>query len=144
MAVAEEDWGLQACTLEGEGKQKLSEDDGLLLNTVGTFGISSAGYWWGRLAAAIIRAVHYAAGYSRNAWILLFADDGKLTMPLAMFRQLLPIVLALFAVLDISAKWEKVKGGFEYQWIGYWSSLTLFTVGISEGRQKWVLSLPMA
>ena len=60
-------------------------------------------------------------------------------MPLSMFRQLLPIVLALFAVLGVPVKWEKVKGGFEYQWIGYWSSLTSFTVGISEGRRRWVL-----
>ena len=36
-------------------------------------------------------------------------------------------------------KWEKVKGGFEYQWIGYCSSLTNFTVGISEGRRRCVL-----
>ena len=71
--------------------------------------------------------------------MLLFADDGKLTMPLSMWRQLLPIVLALFEVLDIPVKWEKVKGGFQCQWIGYWSSLQLFTVGISEGRQKWVI-----
>ena len=56
-----------------------------------------------------------------------------------MWRQLLPIMLALFVVLDIPVKWEKVKGGFQYQWIGYWSNLQLFTVGISEGRQKWVI-----
>ena len=51
----------------------------------------------------------------------------------------MPIVWALFEVLDIPLEWEKVKGGFQYQWIGYWSSLQLFTVGISEGRQKWVI-----
>jgi len=45
--------------------------------------------------------------------LLLFADDGKLTMPLSMWRQLLPIMLALFVVLDIPVKWEKVKGGFQ-------------------------------
>ena len=137
--VAKEDWGLQACTIDGKGMHQLNDEAEVLLNTVGTFGISSAGYWWGRLAAAIVRAMHYAAGHSRKAWLLLYADDGKLTMPLAMFRQLLPIVLALFEVLDVPVKWEKVKGGFEYQWIGYWSSLTNFTVGISEGRRRWVL-----
>ena len=106
---------------------------------MGTFGISSAGYWWARLAAAIVRAIHYAGGHSRKAWLLLFADDGKLTMPLSMWRQLLPIMLALLVVLDIPVKWEKVKGGFQYQWTGYWSNLLLFTVGISEGRQRWVI-----
>ena len=70
------------------------------------------------MAASIVRAIHYAAGHSRKAWLLLFADDGKLCMPLSMFRQLLPIILALFEVLDIPVKWEKVRGGFAYQWIG--------------------------
>ena len=60
VAVVEEDWGLQACTVDGEGKRALSNDDDVMLNTVGTFGISSAGNWWGRLAAAIVRAMHYA------------------------------------------------------------------------------------
>ena len=32
--------------------------------------------------------------------LLLYADDGKLCMPLALFRQMLPILLALFAVVD--------------------------------------------
>ena len=56
-----------------------------------------------------------------------------------MFRQLLPIVLALFEVLDIPVTWEKVRGGFQYQWIGYWSCLADFKVGISEGRWRWVV-----
>ena len=56
-----------------------------------------------------------------------------------MWRQLLPIMLALFVVLDIPVKWEKVKGGFQYHWIGYWSCLQKFEVGIPEGRQKWVI-----
>ena len=54
VAVIEEDWGLQNCTIEGDGKQRLSNDDDIMPNTVGTFGTSSAGYWWGRLAAAIV------------------------------------------------------------------------------------------
>ena len=53
VAVAESDWGFQACApglddLVPEG----SEEEDLALNTVGTFGIASAAYWWGRLAAS--------------------------------------------------------------------------------------------
>ena len=48
VAVREEDWPLQACQLEPGGD--------VFVNCVSTFGISSAAYWWGRLAAAIHRA----------------------------------------------------------------------------------------
>ena len=41
--VRQEDWGFQACKVE-EGRTWLNE--------VGTFGIGSAAYWWGRAAAA--------------------------------------------------------------------------------------------
>ena len=33
------------------------------LNTVGTFGVGSAGYWWGRAGAAVMRLTHYLFGY---------------------------------------------------------------------------------
>ena len=81
------------------------------------------------MVAAMIRTIHYAAGCSRKAWILLLADGGELCMPLNIFRQLLPITLALFAALDIPVKWEKVMGGFAYQWIGCWRCLQNFEVG---------------
>ena len=48
VAVAEEDWGLQACSENALGKYGQgvpSDDTDLLLNTVGTFGVSTAGYW---------------------------------------------------------------------------------------------------
>ena len=140
VAVNKADWGLQACSLEIGSKTAPEVTGEVLLNTVGTFGISSAGYWWGRIAAAILRGIHYIAGPSRKACILLYADDGKLCVPLSMFRQLLPILLAFFAVLDIPVKWEKVRGGFAFQWIGYWNCLQKFEVGISEGRRKWVIA----
>ena len=48
VAVREEDWPLQACQLEEGGD--------VYINKVGTFGVSSAADWWGRLAAAVQRA----------------------------------------------------------------------------------------
>ena len=61
--VAEEDWGLQACTMEDLRAEGPREDTEVLVNTVGTFWVSSAGYWWGRLGAAITLTGHYVLGY---------------------------------------------------------------------------------
>ena len=42
--VREEDWGYQACSIDG--------DEHVYLKKVGTFGISSASYWWARAGGA--------------------------------------------------------------------------------------------
>eukprot|EP00973_Karenia_brevis_P089098 12355903-Karenia_brevis.AAC.1 len=34
--------------------------------------------------------------------------------------------------------WQKVAGGFEYEWIGYWQDLRRFQVGISSSRTAWL------
>ena len=58
--VAEEDWGLQACAVD-------PEDDEILLNTCGTYGIGCASYYWGRLGAMVTRGQHYILGYDLMA-----------------------------------------------------------------------------
>ena len=53
-------------------------DEPLWLNTVGTFGVASAGYWWGRAGACAVRLTHYVAGPAHAIWALLYSDDGWL------------------------------------------------------------------
>ena len=36
------------------------EGGDVFVNTVGTYGIASAAYWWGRLIAIVLRILHYA------------------------------------------------------------------------------------
>ena len=48
------------------------------VNTVGTFGVGSAGYWWGRAAGAIVRLTHYVLGHGDAIWALIYSDDGLL------------------------------------------------------------------
>ena len=43
----------------------------MYINKVGTFGVASAGYWWGRARAAVMRLGHYFVGYENALWILL-------------------------------------------------------------------------
>ena len=47
--VREEDWGYQACLVDGDFDEHGEQQ--VWLNKVGTFGMSSAAYWWGRAAA---------------------------------------------------------------------------------------------
>ena len=61
------DWPLLACKAR-------TEDKTVWINCVGTFGISSASYWWTRLFAGIGRLVSYVMQQLR--WFqLVYVDD---------------------------------------------------------------------
>ena len=47
-----DEWGYISCKVK-------SSDKTVYYNKVGAFGVASASYWWSRIFAAIIRAVHY-------------------------------------------------------------------------------------
>ena len=69
--VKEEDWGYQACRLH-PGK--------VWVNCVGTYGIASAGYWWGRLAAGLlVRLFYYLVGGTGDQDMFLYSDDFLIT-----------------------------------------------------------------
>jgi len=132
VAVREGDWPFQACKVR-------ESDDHLFLNCVGTFGIASAGYWWGRLYAAVTRALHYGLGTRYMLWALSYADDSWLVGRGQDAFRSLAMALLLLTVLDIPFTWGKVRGGFQTDWIGYWVDVARFQIGISFRRQEWLV-----
>ena len=109
------------------------------LNTVGTFGVGSAGYWWGRAGAAVIRLAHYLQGRDRMLWMLLYSDDSWVTAggpdP---ERDLLLHLLAL-VVMGTPMAWHKLKGGTALEWIGYALDVARFELGVTETRVQWAI-----
>ena len=118
-------------------EKQLSEE--VWLNTVGTFGVGSAGYWWGRAGALMVRLAHYLVpAFLRQFWLLLYADDGKNTAGGDRREHPLLFHLFLLEVLGTPIKWKKVHGGIEVEWVGYWLDYRRFEMGISESRALWV------
>ena len=74
----------ETAQIQGPAPMKLEDftpnelQEKVYLNCVGTFGVTSAGYWWGRAAGAIVRFTHYMLGYDDPLWALLYSDDGNL------------------------------------------------------------------
>ena len=62
-----DDWHLLGCQVILGGD--------VFVNTVGTFGVASASYYWSRVAAAVGRLAQYLAGFSCTTWHMLVADD---------------------------------------------------------------------
>ena len=52
--------------------------------------------------------------------------------PANKFNKVAPLLMAFYACLGFNIKWAKIRGGVEFQWIGYWMDMKNFRVGISE------------
>ena len=104
-----------------------------------TFGVASAGYWWGRAGAALTRLAHYLQGRSGMLWLMLCSDDSWATAHGERADRDLLLHLLVLGVLGTPLAWHKLKGGAELEWIGYALDVARFEIGISESRVKWAI-----
>ena len=65
--IAPQDWHLLGCQVRGGSS--------VYVNTVGTFGVASASYYWSRTAAALGRLSQYFSGNAAHTWHMVVADD---------------------------------------------------------------------
>ena len=128
--VRRSDWGQQAC--------RLDQPDEIWLNTVGTFGIASAGYYWTRAISVIARTL-MAIMDNEEWWQLLFVDDFSWTFTGEHFLRNVLFVVYFYCVLRVPFAWKKFAGGHEFEWVGFWINIDTLSAGISEKRKTWVL-----
>ena len=133
--IRQEDWAWQACSLD----ECTADGDTVYLNKVGTFGIGSAAYWWGRLGACLIRLTYMLLGESHPLDILLFADDVEFIAETPSERASILLAVTILLAVGTPFKWSKFRGGYELQWVGYTFSHRLYSVGISQERSDWVV-----
>jgi hypothetical protein len=128
--IRDQDWGYQACQLE-PGR--------IWINKVGTYGVTSASYWWARFAAAaLVRLCHYVAGNKHPLDILLYVDDHiMLAVDTGGIISCGTLIFFLSA-LGVPWRWDKGRGGTEVDWIGYWVDLWKGRLGISVRRAEWL------
>ena len=83
------------------------------MNTVGTFGIASASYYWSRVAGAIGRLLQCLSGHTTTSWHMLVAGDYPLECGGAEYRSGL-----LLFVVGVPLSWHKTCGGDTLVWVG--------------------------
>ena len=118
----------------------VKESEGIVyVNKVGTFGISSTPYWWGRISGALIRLTHALIGPGVPVEMLLYADDLE-TMGIGPpGRRGSVMVFVLMAALGSPFKWAKQRGGLQTEWIGLLTDYGTYSYGISEKRSDWLV-----
>jgi len=129
VAVFPGDWHYQAA--------QAYEGGPVYLFKRGTFGVASASYWWGRLAAAIGRLIHAVVG-KIPFWLMLLADDFKFEVAGGDYASHLLTALWVLILLRVPISWEKVRGGTRFPWVGYELDLARHTLGLSQSRAQWL------
>ena len=128
--IRERDWGLLGCRASTSAKT-------VWANTVGTFGISSAAYWWTRLFGLVGRWVLRILG---NTWIMqcTYVDDLHLVSIGSEKFLNLWIALCCYEMVGTPFSYHKFKGGLTVDFIGYQLDYRQGRAGISERRGRWV------
>eukprot|EP00438_Fugacium_kawagutii_P006907 Skav221031 [mRNA] locus=scaffold576:209066:211813:- [translate_table: standard] len=114
------------------------KEDIVYVNRVGTFGVTSTPYWWGRISAALVRLMHYVVG-PMFIEALLYADDLEV---MAMKREgRIGAVLGYVALAVVGApmKWKKQRGGMVVEWVGINTDYREYSLGLTQRRMEWVV-----
>ena len=90
----------------------VSREDGVVyVNKVGTFGITSTPYWWGRLSGSLLRICHYLLGPGIPIELLLYADDLEAMGVGSEGRKGAVLAFIYMAAFGSPFKWSKQRGG---------------------------------
>lgn len=129
--IREEDWPLLGCKVR-------SEDKTVWINTVGTFGISSASYWWSRLFSGVGRVVGYVL--NQQDWHqLVYVDDLHLScLGVRKFLNLWVAIL-MYELMGTPFAYGKFTGGLQVQFVGYLLDYKECFIGITKRRGDWLI-----
>ena len=130
--IRKEDWPYICCRADS-----LSET--VWINKTGTFGVSSAPYWWSKLFAAVGRFVGHVMQAS-PFWHLVYVDDLHGAFVGGSKFELLWIWLLAFEVIGTPFGYHKFKGGFSSDFVGFHLRYDRNEVGITVKRGQWLVS----
>ena len=129
--IRRHDWPLLGCKAR-------TDDKTIWINCVGTFGISSASYWWSRLFSGIGRLAAYIM-QQQNWWQLVYVDDLHLTCLGARKFVNLWIVLLIYELVGTPFSYKKFAGGLKVQFVGYLLDYRECFIGITKKRGDWLV-----
>eukprot|EP00435_Cladocopium_sp_Y103_P016814 s740_g4.t1 len=128
--IRQADWPYLCCRADS-----LSET--VWINKTGTFGVSSAPFWWAKLFAAIGRFVGHLLMAS-DFWHMVYVDDLHGAFVGARKFEVLWVWLLAFEVIGTPFGYHKFKGGFSSDFVGFHLRYDRNEVGITAKRGAWL------
>ena len=102
-------------------------------------GLALQGIGGGRASAGVARLVLALYRTDEHFWQLLFADDIRTQAHGPNTPLLLIMNVLAWAMVGTPISWKKLRGGVEFEWLGYWLDYVRFELGLSEARTAWLL-----
>ena len=110
------------------------------LNTVGMFGVGSAGHYCRRAGAAVMRLTHYFQAWEHMLRSMLYSDANWITADGDHLDRDLVFQLMVLAIVGTPLARHKLRGGTVLEWIRYALDVARFEIGIAETRIQWAIS----
>ena len=123
------DWHLLGCRVEAGAD--------VYINTVGTFGVASASYYWSRVSSALGRLSQYLTADSAHTWHMVVADDYHLEAGGEHYRFALFAFFLLGCTCGVPLSWNKTAGGETVVWVEFELLHSTHHLGISQRRAEW-------
>ena len=127
--VLRKDWKYMAAKIGGKH----------YINKVGTYGVASAQYYWGRLAAAVMRILY--SMYPQVPWLLVFVDDFEFLLYQEGARLMAVTLLATLVALGVPLQWKKTVIGVRNIWLGFVLDTERMTTRLAPTRLRTQLNL---
>ena len=124
-------WRLLGCQLERGGE--------IFVNTVGTFGVSSASCYWCRVSAAVGRLTQYLISRYATTWIMLLADDCHVEVGGAHFGLLFWCSSCCARFSGAHCRGTRRMAERRPIWVGFELLLKEHALGLTERRAAWVV-----
>lgn len=104
--------------LQKDWKYQVAETPmGVWINKVGTYGVASAQFHWGRLAAVLIRLLYYL--FKDLPWGLVFVDDFLFILRHDQDYGLAMAITATLLAVGCPLSWKKTAMNYVQTWIGF-------------------------
>ena len=116
-----------------------STSETIWVNKVGTFGVSSASYWWTRLMGTVGRLVGNAMGTEYN-YQLIYVDDLHVVVFGERKFLTLWMMLAAYEALGTPFQYAKFAGGIEVTFVGFQLDYGRCKMGVTAKRGLWLLN----
>ena len=133
--IRKQDWRLLCC-------RSHSDSPVVWVNCVGTFGVSSASYWWSRLFSLVGRLVTSVLKREPNLQIVYVDDLHILVWGQHKFLWLW-MMIATYEIVGTPFGYHKFKGGLEIPFVGYELDYYRKTIGLSQKRADWLQAFMM-
>ena len=116
------DWKYTAAEIEGD----------IYVNKCGTYGVASAQWYWGRMAALLLRLTYEIL--DGTYWHFVYVDDYIFLIRVDGHGRIATVILLLLEALGTPLAWHKTHLGEINTWLGFLINATTTTIQVSHPK----------